>query len=156
MPILIDGWNLIRNRASRIREDECDALGAAAELIGLLTAFQRTHRDPITVVFDSRNEYLGFRHTNTPALRVVAARNADAHIKRQIDAVPERQRRNLRVVSSDNAIYFHAKDAYATPLRSEEFWAKLAPRRTGRDDDDGRDKAACLDDDTGDAEGCPP
>ena len=140
MPIIIDGWNFIRNRASRIPDDGPDALDAAAELVAYLGAFQASHNDPITVVFDSSNEYLDFDYRNTPKLRVVAARNADTYIKHYIDRTPERQRRNLRVVSSDNEVYFHARSAYATPLRSEEFWAKLSGRGRERDEDDGSDK----------------
>lgn len=126
MPIIIDGWNLIRNDRSAIDDDGDDSLGAAERLIACLCRFQQTRRDPIVLVFDSTREYLGMRYANTPSLRVVASRDADTYIKRYIDGVPERQRRNLRVVSSDNEVYFYAKSSYATPVRSEEFWQRLA------------------------------
>jgi predicted RNA-binding protein with PIN domain len=83
----------------------------------------------MVLVFDSSNEYLGIDRQNTPKLTVVASRNADAYIKKYIDSVPEKQRRNLRVVSSDNEVYYYAKSAYAEPVRSEEFWNKLDKRR---------------------------
>lgn len=125
MPILIDGWNLIRNKRSKINDDGEDSLEALQQLILYLNDFQRTHNDPITLVMDSTREHLGIEYRNHPKLSIVAARNADAYIKKHIDKVPERQRRNLRVVSSDSDVYFYAKSAYATPIKSEEFWSKL-------------------------------
>lgn len=134
MPILVDAWNLIRSGSSPIDDDRGDSLAAAAELVRVFTHFQRTHGDPVILVFDSTREHLGLDHVNSGLLRVVAARNADAYIKKHIDSVPERQRRNLRVVSSDNDVYYYAKSSYATPVRSDEFWTKLgAPAaRTAR------------------------
>ena len=125
MPIIIDGWNLIRSPASRISDDERESLDAAGELIEALNDFQKDRRDPIILVFDSTNEYLGIDHKSSDTLKVVASRNADDYIKRYIDKTPERQRRNLRVVSSDKDIYYHAKSSYATPIKAEEFWAKI-------------------------------
>lgn len=125
MPIIIDGWNFIRNGRSSIRDDEADSLEAAQKLIFRLTDFQRTHNDPIVLVFDSTCEYLDMKYTNSPKLTIVPARDADSYIKKYIDKTPERQRRNVRVVSSDNDVYFHAKSSYATPVRCEEFWGKL-------------------------------
>lgn len=125
MPIVIDGWNLIRNKKSDIDDDEGDAIESANALIGYLKNFQKTHPDPILIVFDSSNEFLGMEHKNTPALRIVPAKNADNYIKRHIDAVPEKQRKNIRVVSSDNDVYYYARSAGAAPVRCEEFWGKL-------------------------------
>ena len=125
MPIIIDGWNLIRNARSPISDDEGDALDSALHLISYLNRFQKTHSDPIVVAFDSKREYLDFDYENTPALKIVATKNADKYIKKYIENVPERQRRNLRVVSSDNEIFFYAKSLYAEPIRCEEFWAKI-------------------------------
>jgi len=123
MPILIDGWNMVRHEGSGIDYD--DALAGAAHLIAILEKFQETHPDPITLVFDSKNEYLDMPLRSTPKLHIVAARNADNWIKRHIDSIPQRQRRNLRVVSSDRSLYFYAKDARATPMKCEEFWSKI-------------------------------
>lgn len=125
MPLIIDGWNLIRDRRSTIDDDAGEPLDSVRDLIGYLEDFQRTHRDPIILVLDSSREYLGLDYRNSERLSVVAARDADAYIKRYVDATPERQRRALRVVSSDRAVYYHAKDAYATAVTSEEFWEKL-------------------------------
>lgn len=125
MSIVIDGWNLIRSEASAIDDSGPDSLESAMELIGRLESFQVSHNDPIVLVFDSTHEYLEIDYRNTPKLTVVPARDADAYIKRYIDKVPERQRRNVRVVSSDNDVYYYAKSSYATPIRSEEFWKKL-------------------------------
>ena len=125
MPIIIDGWNLIRNRKSFIDDLDDNSLESARMLIEYLRSFQKTHRDPITLVFDSTNEYLDMEYTNSAKLKVVPARDADAYIKRFIDDTPEKQRVNLRVVSSDNAIYYHAKSSYAVPVKSEQFWDKL-------------------------------
>lgn len=125
MPILIDGWNLIRNRRSDI-SDECrDALSSAEMLIGYLERFQQTHNDPVIIVFDSTNEFLGIDYRGSPKLRIVPAKNADDYIKRYIDKIPERQRRAIRVVSSDNDVYFYAKSSYATCVKCEEFWDKI-------------------------------
>lgn len=125
MPIIIDAWNFIRNERSPIDDEGGDALEAAADLIHYFAQYQKTHGDPVILVFDSAREHLETGHTNTEKLKVVAARNADAYIKKYIDAVPERQRRNMRVVSSDNEVYYHAKSSYATPIRSNEFWGTL-------------------------------
>ena len=128
MPIIIDGWNLIRNRRSSIRDDGEDSLESAQALISYLNEFQETHNDPIVLVFDSTNEYLDMRYSNTPKLRIVAARDADNYIKKYIEETPDRQRRNIRVVSSDNDIYYHAKSYFAVPLKCEAFWDKLENR----------------------------
>lgn len=127
MPIIIDGWNLIRDHASEIDDAEGDSLESAGLLISYLTDFQRTHKDPIILVFDSTHEYLGMKYTNTPKLRIVPAKDADEYIKRYIEDFPERQRSNLRVVSSDSDIYYYAKSRYAVPVKSGQFWDKLRP-----------------------------
>jgi len=129
MPIIIDGWNLIRNERSGIDDEDGDPLGSARELMSRLEEFQNTHNDPIIVVFDSSNEYLGLGYRNSRKLSVVAARDADSYIKKYVDNMPERQRRNLRVVSSDNDVFYYAKSAYAAPIRCEEFWNKMGRRR---------------------------
>jgi len=123
MPIIIDGWNLVRHEHSGIDHD--DALSGAQSLISILERFQETHSDPITLVFDSKNEYLDIPNRSTAKLHIVAARNADSYIKKHIDQIPPRQRRNLRVVSSDRSLYFYAKDARATPVKCAEFWSKI-------------------------------
>jgi len=128
MPIIIDGWNLIRNRKSDIRDDGRDSLESAQTLISYLSRFQETHNDPMVLVLDSTNEYLDMRYTSTPKLKIVPSRDADEYIKKYIDDTPDRQRRNVRVVSSDNDIYFYAKSYFATPIKCEEFWDKLSPR----------------------------
>lgn len=125
MPIIIDGWNFIRDRSSPISDDDGDALDSALHLIAYLNRFQKTHSDPMIVVFDSKREHLDFDYENTPALKIVAAKSADQYIKRYIEKVPERQRRNLRVISTDNEVFFFAKSSYATPIRCEEFWPKI-------------------------------
>jgi len=125
MPIIIDGWNFIRDKSSRARDEEEDSLKAAGLLIGYLEAFQSTHNDPIILVFDSSRGYLDLGYQNSRKLKVVAAKDADGYIKRYIDAIPERQRRNFRVISSDNDVYYYARDSYATAIRCGEFWDKL-------------------------------
>jgi len=125
MPIIIDGWNLIRCEASGISDDDGEALDSAASLLAYLSRFQETHSDPIVVVFDSSSGHLGLGFKNSPKLRVVASRNADIYIKKYVDATPERQRPNVRVVTSDNDVYYYARSSCATPIRSEAFWGKL-------------------------------
>lgn len=128
MPIIIDGWNFIRSSESDISDDESESIAAVRALIARLEGFQETHKDPIVLVFDSTREYLETGYRSCPKLTVVPSRDADAYIKRYIDKVPERQRRNLRVVSSDNDVYHYAKSSYATPMRCGEFWNKLRRR----------------------------
>ena len=130
MPIIIDGWNLIRNSRSDIADDDNDSLESARALVGYLNTFQKAHRDPITLVFDSSHEYLDFKYVNSPALRIVPAKDADVYIKERIEDTPESQRRNLRVVSSDLEVYYFAKSRYAVPVRCEEFWDKLRRKRS--------------------------
>lgn len=114
---------MVRHEHSGI--DHHDALDGASALISTLQRFQETHNDPIILVFDSKNEYLDIPNRSTAKLHIVAAKDADGYIKRYIDKIPSRQRRNLRVVSSDRSLYFYAKDARATPMKCEEFWSKL-------------------------------
>lgn len=133
MPIIIDGWNFIRNRSSDIRDDDTASLESARMLISYLNSFQNTHNDPIVLVFDSTREYLDMHYTNTEKLKIVPSRDADAYIKNYIEETPDRQRRNIRVVSSDNDIYFFAKSYSATPVRCEEFWRKLRGNVPGGD-----------------------
>lgn len=130
MPILIDGWNFLRNERSPIPDDGPDSVDAARDLAYYFEDYQRSHNDPVVLVFDSTNEYLGLDHANSSKLKVVAAKNADSYIKKFIDKTPERQRRNLRVVSSDSDVYYYAKSSYATAIKSEEFWEKLRKRCT--------------------------
>lgn len=125
MPIVIDGWNLIRSSASDLDDTAGDALESARTLVAYIMDFQKSHNDPVVLVFDSRSGHLDIDHHDTPKLKVVATKNADTYIKKYVDGVPERQRRNLRVVSSDKSVYYHAKSAYAVPVKSEEFWDKL-------------------------------
>ncbi|MCM8761469.1 MAG: NYN domain-containing protein [Candidatus Omnitrophica bacterium] len=132
MPIIIDGWNLIRSDRSSIKDDEKDSLVSASQLISYLSDFQKTHNDPIVLVFDSTREHLHMHYANSSKLTVVPTKDADSYIKRYIDKVPERQRRNLRVVSSDKDIFFYAKGAYATPLSAEDFWEKLKGRKIAK------------------------
>lgn len=126
MPIIIDGWNFIRDPRSRISDDDSDSLESARTLIDHLLRFQQTHNDPIVIVFDSTHEYLDIRYVNTDKLRIVPARDADSYIKQYIEDTPDRQRANVRVVSSDNDIYYFAKTYSAKPIRCAEFWAKLS------------------------------
>lgn len=129
MPILIDGWNLIRDSRSDIDDDDGDSLESAKALVRYLNAFQKSHKDPITLVFDSSHEYLDFDYVNSALLKIVPAKNADKYIKKCIEETPETQRRNLRVVSSDLDVYFFAKSRYAEPVKCEEFWSKLRRKK---------------------------
>ena len=126
MPIIIDGWNFIRSDSSDISDDEESSIESAEALLRRLGEFQASHSDPIIVVFDSTREHLDLRFAGAARkITVVPARDADDYIKRYIEKTPERQRRGLRVVSDDNAVFYHAKSSYATPLRCSEFWGKL-------------------------------
>lgn len=125
MPIVIDGWNFIRSEASDINDIDSNLLESADSLISRLENFLQTHNDPVIVVFDSRSCHLDTRRLVSPKIKIIASRDADEYIKKYIDATPERQRRNLRVVSSDSAVYYYAKSAYAAPIKSEEFWEKI-------------------------------
>jgi len=125
MSIVIDGWNFIRDGSSDIDDSDRDSLESARILISYLEDFQASHNDPIVLVFDSSHEFLDMEYRNTPKLTIVPARDADEYIKKYIDKTPERQRRNVRVVSSDNDVFYYAKHSYATPIKCGEFWAKL-------------------------------
>ena len=127
MAIVIDGWNFIRDASSDIEDSESDSLVSARILIDRLKAFQSSHNDPIIVVFDSTNEFLGLDYRNSPNLSVVATRDADEYIKRHLDKIPEKQRKNIRVVSSDNDVFYYTKSSYAMPVKCRDFWKKLKP-----------------------------
>ena len=83
MPILVDGWNLIRNPRSDIDDDDSDSLESAKALVGYLNTFQKTHRDPITLVFDSSHEHLDFKYSNSPALKKWLSAGTCARIPRR-------------------------------------------------------------------------
>ncbi|MBN2453414.1 MAG: NYN domain-containing protein [Candidatus Omnitrophica bacterium] len=125
MPIIIDGWNLIRDHSSDISDDETESLESAKALISCLNDFQESHNDPIVLVFDSTHEYLDMHYENTLKLKIVPSRDADRYIKKFIENTPEKQRRNIRVVSSDKEIYFFAKSYSAVPIKCDAFWRKL-------------------------------
>jgi predicted RNA-binding protein with PIN domain len=125
MPIIIDAWNFIRDENSIIDDTRGSGLEVAGELISCLEAFQTTHNDPIILVFDSRTAFLDVPCRKNAKFAVVATRNADEYIKKYVEKVPEKQRRNLRVVSSDTDVYYHAKSSYATAIRCGEFWSKV-------------------------------
>jgi predicted RNA-binding protein with PIN domain len=129
VPIIIDGWNLIRNVDSDIDDTDQDSLDSATELISRLEDFQKDHNDPIIVVFDSANEFLDIDFEDYAKLKVVAAKDADEYIKRYVDKTPTSNRRNIRVVSSDKEVFYYVRSSYAVPLRSEEFWRKLKRRK---------------------------
>jgi len=129
MAILIDGWNLIRCEESGFADENEDALDSARTLISYLGRFQEAHNDPIVLVFDSTNEFLDTGYRSTDKLRVVASRDADEYIKRYVEDIPEKQRRNIRVVSSDAGIYYYVRSAGAIPIRSAEFWKRLTGER---------------------------
>ena len=103
MPILIDGWNFIRDESSSIQDVESEALESAKLLIDYLAQFQKTHSDPIVVVFDSSNEFLGIDYKNSAKLSIIPSSDADDYIKRYIDKTPEKQRRNIRAVRTPHA-----------------------------------------------------
>ncbi len=135
MPIIIDGWNFIRDRHSPLADDG-DSLRSASTLIAYLKEFRITHKDPITLVFDSAHEFLDIDYKNSPGLTIIPSKDADRYIKLCIDRTSERQRRNLRVISSDNSVYFYAKSSYATPVKCAAFWAKLRGDEGNRKDDE--------------------
>lgn len=124
MPLVIDGWNFIRNKRSDIIED-AESLDAARTLIAYLASFQKSHNDPVLVVFDSKREFLETGFQNTPKLRIIPAKNADRYIKNYLDDTPEQQRKNIRVVSSDKEIFYYARSCGAAPIKCEDFWEKL-------------------------------
>jgi predicted RNA-binding protein with PIN domain len=123
MPIIIDGWNLIRDRNSLLRDQE--PLQAASALLSRLQSFQSRHSDPIVVVFDSSNEYLEIPYRNTSKMKIIPTPDADDYIKRYLDQVPANQRRNYRVISSDLSVYDYARSSSAQAIRCGEFWNRL-------------------------------
>jgi len=138
MPLIIDGWNLLRNKNSDIKVHRDSLMDSVGALVSRLEVYQMCHSDPITVVFDSRRRDSRIAFPRTSRLRILTAEDADDHIKRSIESTPPEQRRNLRVVSSDNEICAYAKLHSATVLRSDEFWAKLKRDRAAHNPGRGR------------------
>lgn len=123
MPIIIDGWNFIRDKCSALRNKE--PLEAATALISFLQTFQAGKNDPIILVFDSSHSFLNIPYRSSPKFKIVAVENADNFIKKFLDKLPANQRRNFRVVSSDLDIFDYSRQSQATALKSAEFWQKL-------------------------------
>jgi predicted RNA-binding protein with PIN domain len=123
MPILIDGWNLIKDKSSVLKNQT--PLAAAQALIGYLFTFQITHNDPILLILDSKKECLALHHRDSAKLQIIPTPNADSFIKKYVDRTAANQRRNIRVVSSDLDIYDFARHCQATVIKCSEFWRKL-------------------------------
>src|SRR3989338_6745840 len=81
MPIIIDGWNLVRNEKSDIDDGELEGIETARRLIVYLEEFQRGRGDPVIVVFDSTREHLALDFGRSRRLTIVPSANADEYIK---------------------------------------------------------------------------
>jgi predicted RNA-binding protein with PIN domain len=116
MPYLIDGNNLMPHVRAATRR----------ELLEKVSQFAQAERVKISVVFDGAEEQSfpdGARFKGVNVFYSQRFRDADARIKNFIEAAKEK--RNLIVVTSDNALANFCRFRGAKIIRAPEFRRKL-------------------------------
>lgn len=119
MPLLIDGYNLLRV----IQRQEAMAALDEAGLIRILTEYLRRTRNRGQIIFDGigppdKTGLAGF--TNIEVFFSGSFRDADTLIEEKIQTCTAP--RSLVVISSDLRLVAAAKRRKAVAVRSETFW----------------------------------
>lgn len=122
MPLLIDGYNLLRV----IQRQEAMADLDEAGLVRFLTEYLRRTRDRGQIIFDGigppdKTPLGGF--TNIEIVFSGSIRDADTIIEEKIQSCSAP--RSLSVISSDLRLITAAKRRKAHPIRSELFWDQV-------------------------------
>jgi predicted RNA-binding protein with PIN domain len=122
MSYLIDGNNVMGQRVGWHR----DKAGARRRLLEELARFARTSRVKVAVVFDGAPEEHFPDGSSFMGVRVYYAErgaDADARIKQMVEA--SRERRTLKVITSDRALADYVRRCGAEVIRSGEFRRRL-------------------------------
>ncbi len=130
MSYLVDGNNVMAQRVGWHR----DKRGARRGLLDELAAFAAARRAQVTVVFDGAPDEFFPDGASYRGIRVhYAARdsNADERIKALVEAA--RQRRTLRVVTSDRALADYVRRCGVAVIPSGEFRRRMSAATTQAD-----------------------
>ena len=118
MRFLLDGYNVI-GHVSHISLADPNKI---ERFIEWLKKYQQKGHH-LTVVFDGKNELVGFNRTERqPGMTIIhtaASQSADDFIKEKINA--KKDTSNMTVVTSDRDILFYAKKAKVRSLTSPAF-----------------------------------
>jgi predicted RNA-binding protein with PIN domain len=132
---LVDGNNVMAQRVGWHR----DKAGARRRLLGELARFAREAGVTVEAVFDGAPDEFFPDGSYFMGVRVFYAErggDADARIKRLVEE--SRERRTLKVVTSDRALADYVRRCGAEVIRSGDFRRRLdALTHTGEDDDRG-------------------
>src|SRR5215212_7259326 len=122
MSYLIDGNNVMGQRVGWHR----DKAGARRRLLGELSRFARAAGVSVEVVFDGAPEEFFPDGSYFMGVRVFYAergRDADSRIKDLVESA--RERRTLKVVTSDRALADYVRRCGVEVIRSGEFRRRL-------------------------------
>jgi predicted RNA-binding protein with PIN domain len=122
MSYLIDGNNVMAQRVGWHR----DKAGARRRLLGELARFARESGVVVEAVFDGAPDEFFPDGSDFMGVRVfyaVRGSNADERIKQLVEA--SRERRTLKVVTSDRALADYVRRCGAEVVRSGEFRRRL-------------------------------
>ena len=136
MSYLVDGNNVMAQRVGWHK----DKPGARRRLLGELARFAREAGVTVEAVFDGAPDEFFPDGSYFMGVRVFYAergRDADARIKQLVEA--SRERRTLKVVTSDRALADYVRRCGAEVVRSGEFRRRLdALSHTEEDERDAR------------------
>src|ERR687890_889429 len=122
MSYLVDGNNVMAQRVGWHR----DKAGARRRLLGELARFAREAGASVEVVFDGAPDEFFPDGSYFMGVRVFYAErgsDADARIKRMVEE--SRERRTLKVVTSDRALADYVRRCGAEVIRSGDFRRRL-------------------------------
>ena len=128
MSYLVDGNNVMAQRVGWHR----DKAGARRRLLGELSRFARACRVTVEAVFDGAPDEFFPDGSYFMGVRVFyAARggDADARIKELVES--SRERRTLKVVTSDRALADYVRRCGAEVIRSGDFRRRLDAAASG-------------------------
>ncbi|HWW75139.1 MAG TPA: NYN domain-containing protein [Pyrinomonadaceae bacterium] len=131
MSYLVDGNNVMAQRVGWHR----DKAGARRRLLTELSRFARSAGVTVEAVFDGAPDEFFPDGSYFMGVRVFYAargRDADARIKELVEA--SRERRTLKVVTSDRALADYVRRCGAEVIRSGDFRRRLDAAATGSDE----------------------
>ncbi|MBV9928400.1 MAG: NYN domain-containing protein [Acidobacteria bacterium] len=135
MSYLVDGNNVMAQRVGWHR----DKPGARRRLLGELARFAREAGVTVEAVFDGAPDEFFPDGSHFMGVRVFYAergRDADARIKHLVEA--SRERRTLKVVTSDRALADYVRRCGAEVIRSGDFRRRLEALSADNKEEDAR------------------
>ena len=138
MSYLVDGNNVMAQRVGWHR----DKPGARRRLLGELARFARASGVSVEVVFDGAPDEFFPDGSDFMGVRVFYAergRDADERIKQLVESA--RERRTLKVVTSDRALADYVRRCGARVVKSGEFRRRLDAAAGGAEESEGEARA---------------